>query len=190
MKTKMTTALGLAGGVIVLAACSTNATGLTAPSAALQGTAMEGRASAETIAAIAAGNPDFSTLVAALDKAGLVDTFAGNRHFTVFAPTNAAFDAAAVALLGAGNTGMDLVNGLDVETLTAVLSYHVTNGDRRAQSVLAAGSLVMLDGNKTTVAVENGNAKIDDAMIVATDIIASNGVVHVIDAVILPPSAS
>ncbi len=169
-------------------ACTSTSASYTAPSGLGGASATEGRSSLPTIAGIAVGNSDFSTLVAALAKAGLVETFDGDRHFTVFAPTNAAFDAAAAALLGAGNSGMDLVNALDVPTLTAVLTYHVTLGDRNAKSVLAAGSLRMLDDNWTTIRVTGGVATIDDAPIVATDLRASNGIVHVIDAVILPPS--
>lgn len=179
----LVTAISLVGS----AACTSSSTSPTTPSA-VSGASAEGRAQLPTIAGIAVGNSDFSTLVAALSKAGLVATFDGNTHYTVFAPTNAAFDAAAEAILGAGSTGLDLVNALDVETLTAVLKYHVTLGDRNAKSVLAAGSLRMLDDNWTTVRVNAGVATIDSATIVATDLRASNGYVHVIDGVILPPS--
>ena len=83
-----------------------------------------GRAALPTIAGTAvASAPEFTTLVAALSKAGLVDTFNGRDQYTVFAPTNAAFDAAAAALLGPGKTGMDLVNALPVDKLTQVLVY-------------------------------------------------------------------
>jgi uncharacterized surface protein with fasciclin (FAS1) repeats len=171
------------------AACTGSSASFTAPSAiGATDSALDGRSSVPTIAGLAVATPDLSTLVAALQKANLVATFDGNRHFTVFAPTNAAFDAAAVALLGAGKTGVDLVNGLDVPTLTSVLSYHVTRGDRKATSVLAAGSLVMLDNNTTTISVVNDAARIDNATIVMADVQASNGIVHVIDAVLLPPS--
>jgi uncharacterized surface protein with fasciclin (FAS1) repeats len=146
------------------------------------------RAALPTIAAIAVGNADFSTLVAALSKAGLVETFSGKQQFTVFAPTNAAFDAAAEALLGPGNTGLDLINALDVETLTAILKYHVTQGDRNAQAVLSSGQVRMLDGNVAQVTIQDGSAFIAGAPIVLTDVLASNGIVHVIGAVMLPPS--
>jgi transforming growth factor-beta-induced protein len=146
-----------------------------------------GRSSLPSIAGIAVANPDFSTLVAALQKAGLVETFDGARHYTVFAPTNAAFDAAAAAL-GIGGGGAGLVAALDSATLTSVLTYHVTRGDRNSTSVLAAGRLKMLDGNTTAITVSGGAAKIDNASIVAVDIRASNGIVHVIDGVLLPPS--
>lgn len=180
--------IGLLGAV----ACSSTPAAPTAPTAAeslsADPAAADGRSSLPTIAGIAVANGDFSTLVAALQKASLVATFDGNQVFTVFAPTNAAFDAAAVALLGPGKTGPDLVNGLDVATLTGVLTYHVTRGDRNSTSVVAAGSLRMLDDNTTTITVNAGVPTIDNAAIVAADIRASNGTIHVIDAVLLPPS--
>jgi uncharacterized surface protein with fasciclin (FAS1) repeats len=150
-----------------------------------------GRAALPTIVGIATAPENigtFSTLVAALQKAGLVDTFNGSQQFTVFAPTNDAFDAAAAALLGAGKTGMDLVNTLDVATLTAVLKYHVAQGDRTAQAVLSSGQVRMLDGNFAPVTVASGEAFIAGAKILKTDITASNGIIHVIGGVMLPPS--
>jgi len=168
------------------ATACTSASSYTAPSAAGGASATEGRSSLPTIAGIAVANADFSSLVAALSKAGLVETFDGDRHYTVFAPTNAAFDAAAAAFGYAD--GPALIAALDVETLKSILTYHVTRGDRNSKSVLAAGSLRMLDDNWTTTRIQAGVATIDDAEIIATDIAASNGLVHVIDAVILPPS--
>jgi uncharacterized surface protein with fasciclin (FAS1) repeats len=150
-----------------------------------------GRAALPTIVGIATAPENigtFSTLVAALQKAGLVDTFNGSRQFTVFAPTNAAFDAAAVALIGPGKTGPDLVAALDVASLTAVLKYHVAQGDRTAQAVLSSGQVRMLDGNFAPVTVANGEAFIAGAKILKTDITASNGIIHVIGGVMLPPS--
>ena len=146
-----------------------------------------GRSSLPPIAGIATSNPDFSTLVAALVKADLVTTFSGSRQFTVFAPTNAAFDELAHTLGFAD--GPALVAGVDVATLTGILQFHVTLGDRNAQSVVSSGKLRMLDGNTATISVSAAGAFIENAKIVATDIRASNGIVHVIDAVILPPSA-
>ena len=152
------------------------------------GTAQGGGASLPTIAGIAVANPAFSTLVAALQKANLVDTFNGSQQFTVFAPTNDAFDAAAAALLGSGKTGMDLVNGLDVPTLTAVLKFHVVQGNYTAQAVLSAGQLKMLDGNVAQITVVNGEAFIAGVKIIQTDVTASNGIIHVLGGVMLPPS--
>jgi len=160
----------------------------TAPTPVTAAPAGTNSSSLPSIAGVATSNANFSTLVSALSKAGLVSTFSGAGSFTVFAPTNAAFDAAAAALIGPGKTGQDLVNALDVATLTAVLKYHVVGDARNAQAVLASSQIVMLDGNAAAIAVRSGSPYIQNAKIAATDIQASNGIVHVIDAVILPPS--
>jgi uncharacterized surface protein with fasciclin (FAS1) repeats len=162
----------------------------TAPSPAAGPTSGASSATLPSIAGVATSNANFSTLVAALSKAGLVSTFSGAGSFTVFAPTNAAFDAAAAALLGAGKSGRDLVDALDVATLTSVLKYHVVGDARNAQAVLGSSQIIMLDGNAAAVAVKGGSPYIQNAKIAATDIQASNGIVHVIDAVLLPPGIS
>jgi uncharacterized surface protein with fasciclin (FAS1) repeats len=146
-----------------------------------------GRASLPTIAGTAVAAGTFNTLVAALAKAGLVDTFNGSQQYTVFAPNDDAFTAAAVALIGPGKTGMDLVNALSVEKLTQVLVYHAAQGDRRAQSVLSSGQVKMLDGNFAPITIDNGVAKIAGVPIIATDIVASNGIIHVLGFVMVPP---
>jgi len=146
-----------------------------------------GRAALPTIAEAAMANPAFSTLVAALKKAGLVDTFDGSRQYTVFAPTNEAFDDAAAALLGPGKTGMDLVEALPADRLTQVLVYHVAQGDRRAQGVISSGQVKMLDGNFAPVTSADGKFYIAGVEILATDIIVRNGVIHVLGFVMLPP---
>jgi uncharacterized surface protein with fasciclin (FAS1) repeats len=177
------TALLVGVGLLGIVACS-DAASPSSPTNSIAST----RSTLPTIAGVAVANSDFSTLVAALQKAGLVSVFdTVGSYYTVFAPTNAAFDAAAAALIGPGNTGMDLVNALDVPTLTSVLTYHVTLNDRTAQMVLSAGSLTMLDGNTARITTAGG-ARIQNANIVATDIQARNGYIHVIDAVILPPA--
>ena len=184
---KIAAYLSVAALSFTVIGCSDSASP-TAPSPAAGATSGTGNATLPSIAGVATGNANFSTLVAALSKAGLVSTFSGAGSFTVFAPTNAAFDAAAAALLGSGKTGRDLVDALDVPTLTAVLKYHVVGDARNAQAVLSTSQLVMLDGNAAAIAQKSGRAYINDAQIVTTDIQASNGIVHVIDAVILPPS--
>jgi uncharacterized surface protein with fasciclin (FAS1) repeats len=147
-----------------------------------------GRAALPTIKGTAlASAPEFTTLVAALSKAGLVETFDGKQQYTVFAPTNKAFDDAAAALLGPGNTGIDLVNALSVEKLTQVLVYHVAQGDRRAQGVISSGQVQMLDGNFAPITSADGKFYIAGAEILDTDIIASNGIIHVIGFVMVPP---
>jgi uncharacterized surface protein with fasciclin (FAS1) repeats len=152
-----------------------------------------GRAALPTIVGIATDPENigtFSTLVAALQKADLVDTFNGSQQFTVFAPTNDAFDAAAKVLLKNDQaTGPQLIAALDVATLTAVLQYHVAQGDRTAQAVISSGQVRMLDGNVAPVTSSNGKYYIAGAEILKTDITASNGIIHVIGGVMLPPPA-
>ena len=192
MAVKSIVLMGVAA-LLTSVACSSSPASPVSPSATAATTsegAMEARRSAEPSIAEIAVSGGFSTLVAALDKAGLVGTFNGNKHFTVFAPTNAAFTDAAVMLqipdvaAPSGVDGLDLVAALSPDELAAVLLYHVTNGDRNSTSVLAAGKLVMLDGNQATVSA----GRIDNATITAVDVRARNGIVHVIDAVILPPT--
>ncbi|MFT5281665.1 MAG: putative surface protein with fasciclin (FAS1) repeats [Yoonia sp.] len=129
---------------------------------------------------VAAGNPDFSTLVAAIKAADLVDALKGDGPLTVFAPTNAAF-----AKLPAG-TVEDLLKPENKDQLIAVLTYHVVAGKVMAADVVKIDSAVSLQGQSITVDVTYGKVKVNDANVVATDIKASNGVIHVIDTVLLP----
>ncbi len=130
--------------------------------------------------AVAAGS--FNTLVTAVKAAGLVETLSGPGPFTVFAPTDAAF-----AALPAGT-----VEGLlaDKAALTRVLTYHVLAGEVLASSVPVTPMATTVEGSPVTFSVVDGQARINNARIVTTDIRTSNGVIHVIDAVILPPAAS
>jgi uncharacterized surface protein with fasciclin (FAS1) repeats len=176
-------AAAIALAAVSTVACSSSTSSPVAPSMT---TGAGASASMQSIKGIAANNANFSTLVKALVKANLADTFDGTTNFTVFAPTNAAFDAAAKAFNVAD--GPALIDALDVKTLTAVLTYHVTSGALDAGSVVAAGQLTMLDGNTAKITSQGGAAKIETATITATDIRASNGYIHVIDGVILPPS--
>ena len=127
---------------------------------------------------VAAGNDSFSTLVAAVKAAGLVDTLKGEGPFTVFAPTNEAF-----AKLPAG-TVEDLLKPENKEKLVAILTYHVVPGKVMAADV-KAGEVATVQGGKITITTEDG-VKVDGAEVVTTDVAASNGVIHVIDSVILP----
>jgi uncharacterized surface protein with fasciclin (FAS1) repeats len=138
-----------------------------------------GAVGTQTIAEIAAGNPNFSTLVTALDAAGLVDTLNNPGSFTVFAPTNAAF-----AALPAGTLDAVLA---DKDLLTTILLYHVLGGKALASDVVGQTSLNMLDGGSVTVEVRDGKVFLNDTVqIVTTDIVATNGVIHIIDGVLLP----
>ncbi len=133
----------------------------------------------QNIVEIASGNKDFSTLVAAVVAAGLAETLSGAGPFTVFAPTNDAF-----AKLPAG-TVEELVKPENKEKLAAILTYHVVAG-KALSSDLSDGQLIKtVNGQEVTVSVGD-NVKVDGAVVVAADLEASNGVIHVIDTVIMP----
>ena len=131
------------------------------------------------IVAVAAGNPDFSTLVAAVKAAGLVETLQGDGPFTVFAPTNEAF-----AKLPAGTVD-DLLKPENKEKLVKVLTYHVVSGKVMAADV-KPGAVKTVEGSEMMVKAEGDKVMVDSATVTATDIKASNGVIHVIDTVIMP----
>ena len=132
----------------------------------------------ETAIAVNADSGEFSTLIAAVQTAGLVDVLNGRRQFTVFAPTDAAFAALG---LNAGNIGT-----LDRAELTTILLHHVTTGRKDAAAVVAADSLRMLDRTRADVEVTGGGVFVDGAQVVIPDIATSNGIIHVVDAVLLP----
>ncbi|KAJ57556.1 fasciclin [Actibacterium mucosum KCTC 23349] len=129
---------------------------------------------------IAASNEDFSTLVAAVSAAGLVDTLKSDGPFTVFAPTNDAF-----AALPAG-TVESLLLPENKDQLVAVLTYHVVPGAVTSDQLAGQRlSVATVQGSNVHIDARNG-VKVDGANVVSADIIASNGVIHVIDQVILP----
>ena len=132
------------------------------------------------IVAVASGNPDFSTLVAALSAAGLVETLQGEGPFTVFAPTDAAFAALPEGLLE------KLLLPENIAALTAILTYHVVPGMVMSTDV-TAGDVATVEGS--TIAITTDMCvMVNGANVVAVDVAASNGVIHVIDAVIVPPT--
>jgi transforming growth factor-beta-induced protein len=128
--------------------------------------------------AVSAG--DFQTLTAALNAADLVDTLKGEGPFTVFAPTDAAF-----AKLPAG-TIEDLLKPENIDQLTAILTYHVVPGAVTADQVVSLTEAATVNGQSIAISMANSNVMVDGATVIATDIMASNGVIHVIDSVILP----
>ena len=130
----------------------------------------------------AAGAGSFTTLLAAAEAAGLVDALKGDGPLTVFAPTDDAFAAALAAL---GLTAEALL--ADTETLTSILLYHVAAGKVMAADLSEGMMVETLNGASATISLANG-PMIDGANIIAADVEASNGVIHVIDAVILPPA--
>ena len=131
---------------------------------------------------IAAGSNDFTTLVAAVKAAGLVDTLKGDGPFTVFAPTNEAF-----AKLPAG-TVENLLKPENRDQLVSILTYHVVAGKVLASDVVKLDEATTVQGQTASVTVSDAGVMIDKANVVKTDIKASNGVIHVIDSVILPKS--
>jgi uncharacterized surface protein with fasciclin (FAS1) repeats len=128
--------------------------------------------------AVAAGT--FTTLAAALEAAGLVETLQGEGPFTVFAPTDEAFAALPDGLLEA------LLLPENVDVLTAILTYHVVSGAVFAADV-TTGDVATLEGSNIAIDTANGVVLNGSATVTAADVVASNGVIHVIDAVILPP---
>ena len=133
-----------------------------------------------TIVDVASANADFSTLVEAVVAADLAETLSGEGPFTVFAPTNDAFAALPEGLLE------KLLLPENKDVLVAILTYHVVAGEVMAADV-TAGDVASVQGENITVTTDGG-VKVNTANVVTTDVDASNGVIHVIDAVIVPPS--
>jgi len=137
---------------------------------------------AQNIVEVASSDPQFSTLVAAVEAASLVETLSGEGPFTVFAPTDLAFTNALEAL---GITSEEL---LASEGLADILTYHVVEGEVFAADVieLDGQEVETVNGQTVSIRVENGMVYVNDALVTATDIETSNGVIHVINAVLLP----
>lgn len=150
---------------------------LTAASTLATGAFADGHAKDIVDTAVDAGS--FTTLVAAVEAAGLVDTLKGDGPFTVFAPTDDAF-----AALPEGT-----VEGLlaDPEALAAILTYHVVPGKVMSTDLSDGMMAATVNGAEVTIGTEGG-VTVNDANVTAADIEATNGVIHVLDAVILPPS--
>jgi uncharacterized surface protein with fasciclin (FAS1) repeats len=190
---KILPSVGLVALSFSVAACSSTTSPVSPSSASsASGLVSTGAASAQPDHAAAAkpGNltivdlvlqadGEFDVLQAAVIRAGLVDALNGKTQYTVFAPTDRAF----VTTLGVADEAAAIaaVNGLPVEKLTDILLFHVTHGRRNSRSVLAAPSYQMLNGATLT------RAQLASAGLAATDISAANGIVHVINAVLLPP---
>lgn len=180
-------ALGLAG-LLVLAACGDDeddATATTAAAAETTTAVTDEPAAAGDIVAVASAAPDFSTLVAAVQAAGLVETLQGPGPFTVFAPTNDAFAALPAGLVDA------LLLPENKETLTKILTYHVVAGKVMAADLSDGQVVETVNGESLTVNIDGDMVTLTDAAgntvnVTATDIEGSNGVIHVIDGVLLP----
>jgi uncharacterized surface protein with fasciclin (FAS1) repeats len=170
---------------LVLAACSTATEEPVAPEAPV---VTEPEAPAEdeatteepgTIVDVALATDGFSTLVAAVQAAGLVEVLQGEGPFTVFAPTDAAFAALPEGLLE------KLLLPENQALLVRILTYHVVAGQVLAADVVA-GDVATVEGQNITLAIANG-VTVNGANVTLADVLASNGVIHVIDAVLLPP---
>lgn len=139
-----------------------------------------GKADAPSIVGIASTNADFETLTAALKAADLVGTLEGKGPFTVFAPTDAAFEKLPPGTLE------DLLKPENKAKLTAILTYHVVPGNVKAADVVKLTGAKTVNGQEVKIAVDGSTVTVDGAKVVTTDIAASNGTIHVIDTVILP----
>lgn len=137
-------------------------------------------AAAGDIVAVAAGNDSFETLVAAVKAAGLVETLQGKGPFTVFAPTDEAF-----AKLPEG-TLESLLKPENKEKLVSILTYHVVPGKVMAKDVVGLDSAKTVNGKEVAIQVEGDTVMVGKAKVVKTDVNATNGVIHVIDTVLLP----
>ena len=177
-----------AASVLLLTACGgndeTTSSAASSPSAEATSQADDTSASSQTITEIVAGNPEFSTLLAAVQAGGLAETLSGQGPFTVFAPTDEAF-----AQLPAGTLD-GLLQPTSKDQLSAILTYHVVPAEVAAANV-QAGEVATVNGAPFSVGVDGGKVTISDgqgnqANVIKTDIDASNGVIHAIDAVLLP----
>jgi len=162
-------------GIFLLAACKKD-----------DNTADPVRSTDQTIAEYAVSDPNFSTLVQALTKADLVDVLNGAGNFTVFAPTNAAFNALFTQL------GVSGIADLSAETLTPILLYHVLGTEKKASMITAGYYTTLSPAQSNFASMEislSGGVYIDkDAKVTTADVDVKNGVIHVIDKVLLPPS--
>jgi uncharacterized surface protein with fasciclin (FAS1) repeats len=184
----MNVKLAAAGGIaalLFLSGCSSSSDEAATPatSAAPSESAMASEPAATepgTIVDVAASNPDFETLVAAVTAAGLVETLSGDGPFTVFAPTDEAFEALPEGVLDA------LLLPENKAALTSILTYHVLASEVMAADV-TAGDVETVEGSTIAITTDGG-VEVNDANVTATDVDASNGVIHVIDAVLVPPT--
>lgn len=144
-------------------------------------TTTQAAAAEQDIVATAQATPDLSTLVAAVTAADLVETLQGEGPFTVFAPTNEAF-------ADIQSTVDTLLEPENKDDLTNVLTYHVVPGTYAAADLKDGQELTTVQGEKLTVSVDGDTVKVGDATVTQADVTTSNGVVHVIDTVLVPPA--
>lgn len=177
MKKRFSLVALIAVFALVVAACSSDTEETTTTTEAMEETT--------SVLDLAVEAGQFSTLVAAIEAAGLADTLEGEGPFTVLAPTDAAFAAAFEAL---GITAEELL--ADTETLTQILLYHVLGqaADSQLVATLDGQSVATVQGEEINISVDGGTISINEAQVVSADLMADNGIVHVINAVLLPPT--
>lgn len=176
------TILALAALALVVAGCGgddDDSTTTAAPAVEQTDTTTEAASAGDDIVTLAQGNEDLSTLVAAVTAADLGETLQGEGPFTVFAPTNDAFAAIQ-------DTVDDLLKPENKEQLKSVLTYHVVPGELKAADLSDGQELTTVNGEKLTVSISGDTVKVGEATVAAADVDASNGVVHVIDKVLVP----
>jgi uncharacterized surface protein with fasciclin (FAS1) repeats len=179
-------AVALASTALIAAGCGGDdeAATTTAATTAATAPASTSEAAAGTIVDVAAANPDFSILVAAVQAAGLAETLSGPGPFTVFAPTNEAFEATLKEL---NLTQEQLLASPDLEK---ILTYHVLPEKVMAADITGTSSPETVEGSPVEVMAEAGTVTVGDATVVQADVAASNGVIHAIDAVLVPPDVN
>ena len=177
-------AAGFAVASLALVGCSSNESSTeSSPSPAATSAEASPTAAAEagTIVEVASGNPDFSTLVAAVSAADLAETLGAEGPYTVFAPTNEAFEALPAGLLD------ELLKPKNKEVLTQILTYHVVAGEVMSTDI-EPGDVPTVEGEDLTIAVTDGTVTVNGATVEAADVEPSNRVIHVIDEVLVPPN--
>ena len=176
---KRTLAAVLVAASLALVACGDDKDDAVTTTAAAETTAPA--EAAGDIVAVASANPDFSTLVAAVAAAELVETLQGEGPFTVFAPTNEAFAALPAGLVD------KLLLPENKEVLTQILTYHVVAGEVMSTDI-QPGDVATVEGEDITITTDDGGVQVNGAKVSAADVEASNGVIHVIDEVLVPPN--
>lgn len=169
-------------GLLLVGCGSSDSAESEATSAAATATASEtaaAEAASEDVVAVIAGNADTTTLATAVEAAGLVETLQGEGPFTVFAPNNDAFGALPEGVLD------KLIQPANQAALVQILTYHVVPGNVQSSDV-TDGAVATVEGQDVTLSTSDG-VKVNDAKVTKADLEASNGVVHVIDSVLLPP---
>jgi len=180
MKRYLAIAAAVPALALGVAACGSDDTTTGAGTATTQREAPRTQQSAQDVVALAQATPDLSTLVAAASTADLVGTLQGEGPFTVFAPTNAAFEK-----LGDEQV-QSLLQPENRDRLTKILAYHVVPGKLTAADLSDGQKLETVAGETLTVTVDGDTVMVNDATVVQPDVEASNGVVHVVDGVLTP----